>query len=75
LYSRLSQALRLGDNTSDDIACKLRDLEGGKTILISAYDLENEKVDELKASNCIVDTIIKPVRLKALVEKVQNALD
>jgi DNA-binding response OmpR family regulator len=66
---------RLGDGRGDDIACKIRDLEGAKTILISAYDLEKEKVDEMKASNCIVDTIIKPVSLKALIEKVQRALD
>lgn len=66
---------RLGDSRGDDIACKIRDLEGAKTILISAYDLEKEKVDEMKASNCIVDTIIKPVSLKALIEKVQRALD
>ncbi|MGI0047978.1 MAG: response regulator [Nitrososphaera sp.] len=66
---------RLGDSRGDDIACKIRDLEGARTILISAFDLEKEKVDELKANNCIVDTIIKPVSLKALIEKVQNALD
>lgn len=66
---------RLGDSKGDDIACKIRDLDSSKTILISAYDLEKEKVDEMKASNCIIDTIIKPVSLKALIEKVQNALD
>jgi DNA-binding response OmpR family regulator len=66
---------RLGDSLGDDIACRIRDLEGTKTILISAYDLEREKVDELKVSNCIVDVIIKPVSLKALIEKVQHALD
>lgn len=66
---------RLGDSEGDDIACKIRDLDSSKTILISAYDLEKEKVDEMKASNCIIDTIIKPVSMKALIEKVQNALD
>ena len=40
-----------------------------------AHDLEKEKVDELKASNRIVDIIIKPVSLKALpLDKVQQAL-
>ena len=66
---------RLGDSTGDDIACKIRDLDGGKTILITAYDFESEKVGELKASNCIVNVIIKPVSLRALMEKVQSALD
>jgi hypothetical protein len=58
-----------------DVACKIRDLDNTKTILISAYDLEREKVDELKTNNCIIDIMIKPVSLKALIEKVQRALD
>ena len=66
---------RLGDGMGDDIACKLRELDGAKTILISAYDLEKKKVDELKASNCIVDVMIKPVSLKALMEKVRHVLN
>jgi DNA-binding response OmpR family regulator len=66
---------RLGDSMGDDIACKIRDLDGTKIILISAYDLEKEKVEELKASNCIVDLIVKPVSLKALIERVQQTLD
>jgi DNA-binding response OmpR family regulator len=66
---------RLGDGMGDDIACKLRELDGAKTILISAYDLERKKVDELKASNCIVDVMIKPVSLKALMEKLRHVLN
>jgi len=65
----------LGDSTGDDIACKIRDLDGSRTILISAYDLERAKLEELKASNCIVDSIVKPIALKMLIEKVQRALD
>jgi DNA-binding response OmpR family regulator len=66
---------RLGDSMGDDIAYKIRDLDGAKVIMITAYDLEKEKVDELKAANCIVDVITKPVGLKALAEKVQRILD
>ena len=66
---------RLGDSKGDDIACKIRDLGETKTILISAYDIDREKVDELKASSCIVDIIIKPVSVKALLDRVQKALD
>jgi len=65
---------RLGDIRGDDVACKVRELDGTKIILISAYELEKEKIDELKASNCIVDSIIKPVSLKALLEKVELAI-
>lgn len=66
---------RLGDTTGDDVACKIRDLDGTKTILISAYDIERRKVDELKAGSCIVDMISKPISMKILVEKVQRGLD
>lgn len=65
---------KLGDSTGDDIACKIRDLGGAKVILITAYDLDREKVDDLKKSNCIVDVIAKPVSLKTLVEKVRQTL-
>ena len=41
---------RLGYSTGNDIACKIRDLGETKTILKSAYDLDKEKVDDLKAS-------------------------
>lgn len=66
---------RLGDSLGDDIACKIRDLDGTKIILISAYDLEREKLDALKTSNCIVGMLVKPVSMKALIERVQQALD
>jgi two-component system KDP operon response regulator KdpE len=66
---------KLGDSTGDDIAYKIRGIDGARVIMITAYDLEREKVNELKAANCIVDVIIKPVGMKALAEKVQKALD
>lgn len=65
---------RLGDIRGDDVACKLSELDGTKIILISAYDLEKQKVDELKASNCIVDSIVKPVSLPVLLEKVRRVV-
>lgn len=61
---------RLGDSLGDDIACKISDLDGTKIIMISAYDLEREKVGALKTSNCIVDMMVKPVSLKALIDRV-----
>jgi DNA-binding response OmpR family regulator len=66
---------RLDDSTGDDIACKLRDLDGTKIIMMISYDLEREKVDTLKTSNCIVEMLVKPVSVKALIERVQQALD
>jgi len=65
---------RLGDIMGDDIACKVSELDGTKVILVSAFDLEKQKVDKLKTSNCIVDSIVKPVSLPVLLERVQRAI-
>ena len=63
---------RLGDMTGDDVACRIRDLDGTKTILLTAFELEREKVDELTTSNCIAGMIRKPVTMKPLLEKLQS---
>jgi DNA-binding response OmpR family regulator len=65
---------RLGDATGDDVASKIRDLDGTKTILISGYELERERVNELNACYRIVDLVHKPVSIKILMERVQQAL-
>jgi DNA-binding response OmpR family regulator len=65
---------RLCDIWGDDVACKVRELDGTKIILISAFEIEKEKIDQLKESKCIVDSIIKPVGLKALLENVQRVI-
>ena len=65
---------RLGDAIGDDVASKIRDLDGTTTILISAYELERERVNELKACHCIVDPVHKPISTKILMERVQQAL-
>ena len=65
---------RLGDATGDDVASKIRDLDGTKTILISGCELERERVNELNACHRIVDLVHKPVSVKILMERVQQAL-
>jgi response regulator RpfG family c-di-GMP phosphodiesterase len=52
---------RLGDMLSDDLACKIRELNDANTILISAYELEDNIVTNLKQKNCIVVDIIQKV--------------
>jgi hypothetical protein len=52
---------RLSDMLSDDLACKIRELNGANTILISAYELEDNIVTNLKQKNCIVVDIIQKV--------------
>jgi hypothetical protein len=51
--------------SGDDLACKIREVRGENTILISAYELEGNMVTNLKQkkkNNCIVvDSIRKLV--------------
>ena len=56
------------------MASKIRDLDGTKTIPITAYELERERVNELNACHCIVDLVHKPVSIKILMKRVQQAL-
>jgi hypothetical protein len=56
------------------VASKIRDLDETKTILISAYELERERVNELNTCHCIVDLVHKSVSIKILMERVQQAL-
>lgn len=65
---------KLGDTTGDDVARKIRDLDGTKTILISAYELGKEMLDDLRSNDCIVGVISKPVSMKILLEKIGQTL-
>lgn len=56
------------------MASKIRDLDGTKTILITACELERERVNELNACHCIVDLVHKPVSIKILMKRVEQAL-
>ena len=66
---------KLGDMLGDIVACKISELNGVKTLLISAYDLDQEMVKDLIARRCIVGTIRKPIRLPALTQQIQETLD
>lgn len=65
---------RLGDMLGDEVACKIRDLDGTKTILISAYEIDGAIIAKLKESNCIVSTMKKPISLAELQKNIQNLL-
>jgi hypothetical protein len=52
--------------TGDYVACKIRELNGTNTILISAYKLEKEIISQLKIRNCIADMVIKPISIHML---------
>ena len=63
---------KLGDMLGDKVACQIRELDGTKTILLSAYEIDEKLLDELKQRNCIVDRMKKPVSLVLLSEKVSE---
>lgn len=65
---------KLGDMLGDIVACKISELNGVKTLLISAYDLDQGMVKDLISKRCIVGTIRKPIRLPALIQQVQQLL-
>jgi hypothetical protein len=62
--------------SGDDLACKIRELRGENTILISAYELEGNMVTNLKQkkkNNCIVvDSIRKLVSSTLLIGRIEQ---
>ena len=64
--------------SGDDLACKIRELRGENTILISAYELEGNMVTNLKQKkkkkNCIVvfDSIRKLISLTLLMGRIEQ---
>jgi response regulator RpfG family c-di-GMP phosphodiesterase len=65
---------KLGDMLGDIVACKISELNGVKTILISAYDLDEKIVNNLISRRCIVGTIRKPIRIPTMIEQIDNLL-
>ncbi len=63
---------RLGDMQGDAVAKKVKELNDVKVIIVSAYDLEEKMVEELKQSGNIVDFIKKPVSITCLIEKIES---
>ncbi|HZD35374.1 MAG TPA: response regulator [Nitrososphaeraceae archaeon] len=61
---------KLGDMRGDLVARKIKELNGTKIILISAYDLDGELVQELEENNYIAKYIEKPIHLTNLIETV-----
>jgi DNA-binding NtrC family response regulator len=65
---------KLGDMLGDIVACKISELNGVKTLLISAYDLDQKMVKDLIDRRCIVGTIKKPIRLAAMMQQIEQIL-
>ena len=65
---------KLGDMLGDVVACKIHELNGVKTFLISAYELEQTLVNRLMERRCIVGVMRKPLRMSAMVKEVEKAV-
>ncbi len=65
---------RLGDMLGDSVARTIKQYNGTKIILISAYDLDIALVKELEENKCIVKYIKKPIQLPDLIELVANMI-
>jgi CheY-like chemotaxis protein len=66
---------KLGDMLGDIVACKIHELNGVKTFLISAYELERSVINHLMERRCIVGVMRKPIRVSAMIKELEKALD
>lgn len=65
---------KLGDMLGDIVACKIHELNGVKTFLISAYELEHAVVSSLMERRCIIGIMRKPIRVSAMIKELEKAL-
>ena len=65
---------KLGDMLGDIVACKIHELNGVKTFLISAYELEHSVINHLMERRCIVGVMRKPIRVSAMIKELEKAL-
>jgi DNA-binding NtrC family response regulator len=63
---------RLGG--SDSVARKIKEYNGTKIILISAYDLDDTLVKDLEENNYIAKYIEKPILMNSLIELVADTI-
>jgi CheY-like chemotaxis protein len=66
---------KLGDMLGDIVACKIHELNGVKTFLISAYELEHSVINHLMERRCIVGVMRKPIRVSAMIKELEKALN
>jgi CheY-like chemotaxis protein len=65
---------KLGDMQGDIVACKIHELNGVKTFLISAYELEQDVVNNLMKNRCIIGIMRKPIRISEMIKELEKAL-
>ena len=65
---------KLADMPGDDVARKIKQLNGVKIILITAYDLDEHTILDLKLNGGIVDIVRKPVDLEWLSSRIAQEI-
>jgi response regulator RpfG family c-di-GMP phosphodiesterase len=65
---------RLGGMFGDSVARKIKEYNGTKIILISAYDLDDTLVKDLEENNYIAKYIEKPILMNSLIELVADTI-
>ncbi|MFZ0405563.1 MAG: hypothetical protein WAL79_07040, partial [Nitrososphaeraceae archaeon] len=57
---------RIGEVTGDKLARDIKEINGAKIILISAYEINHDLIQRLKDERVIVEFVSKPVSLDTL---------
>jgi len=65
---------RLGGMFGDSVARKIKEYNGTKIILISAYDLDGELVKDLEENKYIAKYIEKPIFINSLIKSVADTI-
>ena len=65
---------RLGDMLGDQVAYKIKEMDDTKTILITAYEIDDIVLVDLRERECIIAEMEKPVSLPDLEKKIQQLL-
>ncbi|MDQ3976512.1 MAG: response regulator, partial [Thermoproteota archaeon] len=65
---------KLGDISGDIVARKVKEIDDIKILLITAFELDNQIVSELKQEGLIEDVVKKPVQLEQLSLKIKETI-
>jgi len=57
---------RIGEMTGDIVARNIKEINGAKVILISAYEIESDLIQRLKDERVIIEFVPKPITLDTL---------
>jgi len=57
---------RIGEMTGDMVARNIKEINGAKVILISAYEIERDLIQRLKDERVIIEFVPKPITLDTL---------